>query len=104
MDNNNNETNETNKREELLEWKKLRMQRDQLEKRIKELSDGIIKYIEENSIAVLESTEDAELGIIKVSVKITAPSKIVDTAKLKEAGLFDQYSKEKKGYKSLSEV
>lgn len=93
-----------NEKEKLLEWKKLKIQKDQIDKRIKELSEDLIKYIEDNSIAVLESVEDEELGIIKASVKITAPSKIVDTAKLKEAGLFDQYSKEKKGYKSLAEL
>jgi hypothetical protein len=89
MDNNNNENNKMNEKEKLLEWKKLKIQKDQIEKRIKELSDDLIKHIEENSISVLEASDD-EVGTIKAGIKVVAPSKNVDTAKLKEAGLFDQ--------------
>lgn len=62
---------------------------------LKKLKDALKKAMN------AESLTDDVVGGYTVNLNHVAPSRIVDAAKLKEAGLFEKYSKEKAGYDTI---
>lgn len=63
---------------------------------LKKLKDRLKKAM--NNEALIDST----VGGYTVKLSHVASSQIVDTAKLKEAGLFEKYSKVKAGYDTIT--
>ena len=59
------------------------------------LKESIKEYMQTNNLSIIESTNG------KAVFSEVAPTKIADTAKMKEDGIFDKYSKIKNGYTTL---
>ena len=74
---------------------RLRNAKKELEERLSNLE----KSVKDELHAIGET--DYRAGRFLVHIKTVAPSKVVDTAKLKANGLFEEYSKEKAGYESV---
>ena len=69
---------------------------DELQKKSKRLEDELKKMMEEGSVCEFNA------GSLNVTLKKIQETKIADVDALKAAGIFDQYSKTKKGYTSLT--
>jgi intracellular sulfur oxidation DsrE/DsrF family protein len=78
---------------EIFEYKK---KINELDKKSKELENQLKKMMEEGSICEFNA------GSLNVTLKKIQESLIPDVDALKAAGVFDQYSKIKKGYTSLT--
>jgi hypothetical protein len=87
----------------ILAWKRLKLQEAEIKDKLQSLNTLLLNELP-NVGGTFSSVVDDELGQIKVGIKVVAPSMIVDTDKLKKAGLFEEYSKVKKGYSSLVEI
>lgn len=73
----------------------LRAQKAQIEDDLKAYEQQL-----KNAFTKLGTVAD-RVGDYFCEIQKVAPSKIVDTVKLKAAGLFEQYSKDKAGYDKL---
>ena len=73
----------------------LRLQKKQLEEQLAALEKEVKGYMAE------QGKDDETAGRFIIHIKRTPPTQIVDTAKLKAAGLFETYSKTRAGSESV---
>ena len=73
----------------------LRLKKKEIEEKLSELEKNVKDTFTKADLM------DAEIGRFLVHIKVTPETKIVDTAKLKADGLFEQYSKTRAGSQSL---
>lgn len=59
-------------------------------------AEAVLKDLMSKENLITATVQNYTVEIVKV-----APTKVVDTAKLKAAGLFEKYSKDKAGYQSV---
>lgn len=74
---------------------RLKLQKKEIDETISALEKKVKKAL------LSEGKKDSPAGRFLVHIKSVPPTFIVDTARLKEDGLFDKYSKTKAGYDSL---